>query len=1071
MNNNSTISEGIDPITGLPIITPAYDTSNLEDLGGNLHRNYNQNYEIFGVGDLIEGESMFDDALTLDDIFTPGGVEARRASEQPAAFQVAAMYGRYPLVALSKFAMGIGVVAGLPKAIYNLANGKKDALKPMFDNFLLDGITKFEEKVKEVMPIYATRQYQDGTLIDQMMTTKFWADDYMDGVAFASSAILPSGILGGAAKALKLSPTMQKFAQVWLGGAYNTLSESGIEAHDTKTSLQQELALKTYGVEFDDLFDEQKEAVNEVASEQAANVFGQNALVLMLSNVSLLSRAFKSPVNPIKMYALGKGKELGKTGIGKVWQKYGKVVGDAVKGIGTEGLWEEGLQYAFQENAKKIASGERAKPENFVESLGNIWGEWWHGFETTEGRKSMMLGALIGAGMGGASTFNNLETQQKVDDAAITRFELYAKQTAKDIEKSSEILEEMENISANEDMPEADRISKLNDLENELFAMQMTGLETDSKYAGALYTSAYDELIDQYTKISELDNQESFGNIYLEDMEKLKAQMQKANITKSQSKSEEEKAAITKQIEEYDKELKKISNTYNFTKNKTAAMMAGFTDSKEDNDYKDKAKAAIDFIHEFRQEFVDLHDKFNSEEDFKYGIPDQILRYKVRARLAEDNYNRYQSNINELIETESNKTGVDQNEVRFTANSIIKDQLELELGVEKDKNSKKELRNKIAKLNDILETENERYKANYAATHGGREQELTKESYSNPEFESELFTYLGRAQYHRKVATESNKIYLFSKSNTGRDKLVREEQLVERMEEIQAQTIKDEEEEKSNQLAQTNKDSLQKDFDDLTGNIEQQEKELEDTKNQKKEGERLDFLENENKGKKQKGERLDFLEDQTGKWDFLEKDIASKEERLESSKKTQDTIAEITALNNEIPKLKDLDTAEQEKQFKSLSKKAATIFNKNVKEVLPKDRPMLIKHLNEFKELISTYENEKNSEAALDETILENTELRVFEISGYTTEEGDNLEKDTVGERLSAREARMRLDPENVEDIKIHISESKEPTSYTPKRITRGNRQQFKKEGETRFIRIFDKAKNYLGNIYNPDVW
>src|SRR6056297_2140399 len=109
-----------------------------------------------------------------------------------------------PLIA-TKFAQGVGYVGGAiaaaPTAIHGALTGNQaemnKAASIALDNFFVDWMSTAEEYVKEegfFGEIYKTNQYKNGDFFDKITTSEFWAEDFIDGLAFAASAFIPGGI-------------------------------------------------------------------------------------------------------------------------------------------------------------------------------------------------------------------------------------------------------------------------------------------------------------------------------------------------------------------------------------------------------------------------------------------------------------------------------------------------------------------------------------------------------------------------------------------------------------------------------------------------------------------------------------------------------------------------------------------------------------------------------------------------------------------------------------------------------------------------------------------------------------
>jgi len=339
---------------------------------------------------------------------------------------------RSPFVIGAKIGQTAAAVAGLGMAIPNTAweaiNGKpasENTWSAIWDNALMDAFAGFEEGTKEYFPIYKSNQYKHGTALEKMMTADYWTEDFADGVEFLVSAWaggfitkplqVGSGLLKGTAFGRKIveaqtylasgAKTAGKFATAgksvmsqWdniVVTAYNTIGEAGIEARDTYKTLMGQYEAGEWGKGLT------PEEAKKAAGGRAAETFGFNTAVLVAPNF-IQSKWFgigadKLTKQEIRSFIAGTAKTGGS-----------KLLGNFLKGVAAEGLWEEGIQSALQNFEKRAYSN---KSENMFEKIVGIASEYSKGFSRTDDQLSMLTGAIIGGGMGAIGTF--VETSQR----------------------------------------------------------------------------------------------------------------------------------------------------------------------------------------------------------------------------------------------------------------------------------------------------------------------------------------------------------------------------------------------------------------------------------------------------------------------------------------------------------------------------------------------------------------------------------------------------------------------------------------------------------------------------------
>lgn len=358
---------------------------------------------------------------------------------------------------LPKVIQGFGHIGGFLIDVGRAATGQTeydnlgDIFRYSMNNALVEAMSQLDDNMRENVlgintKIWDTLKYKEGDIIDQLGTPEFYANDLFDGVAFAGSALLPGlGIskLGKVAfygnRSLKLAKAMgSEIKGIKLGNAfnklddlkgkmtaeqlaqynkmaeginkltirgttgYNTISEAGFEAFDTGEQLKQQVANDRYGMSFEDLPEPiQMSIKKEVAPHQAETAL-MNAAILLAPNY-IQSKFFfgktKDSTSLIKKGLINGtikpediSKSLGKQFVGSLGKNIGKNV---LTGILSEGVWEEGVQTAIQDYESRKSAG--LTDDNWFTGVAQSYVD---GLFTTEGQKSMILGAMIGGGMG-----------------------------------------------------------------------------------------------------------------------------------------------------------------------------------------------------------------------------------------------------------------------------------------------------------------------------------------------------------------------------------------------------------------------------------------------------------------------------------------------------------------------------------------------------------------------------------------------------------------------------------------------------------------------------------------------
>lgn len=365
---------------------------------------------------------------------TPQDLDYKVADGQSTTRQFVNGIGRLLPLTASKL---LGQVHGIGQAAEYAAGNKEVFLDDEFSN----SIKSWEEKIKEMMPIYATKAYDGETLFEQMGTAKFWADDLGDGIAFLAAQMVGTkgisaglkgiergaGFLAKGAQGINLAEKIPGAAKIAnaiannytavTAGLINAGFTGALQAQDTAAQIKEGLNGKVNpktGLEYT------PEEINAIAGDRAANTFNATFLTHILpgiweSKIFLgLNKAKLGDLRSGVMGSVNSGKVkmtelLAGTGEAAVMKSVPKTIGKKMlEGALIEGVWEENIEQSIQKydiqtglNDKAVGTGERTL--NYAMGLIN-------NFTTKEDSKAIMLGMLLGAPMGAVSGYSQAKS-------------------------------------------------------------------------------------------------------------------------------------------------------------------------------------------------------------------------------------------------------------------------------------------------------------------------------------------------------------------------------------------------------------------------------------------------------------------------------------------------------------------------------------------------------------------------------------------------------------------------------------------------------------------------------------
>lgn len=372
---------------------------------------------------------------------TPEELDYKVAEGQSTTRQMLNGVGRLlPLVTTKLIGQGNGLVQAAEYGKKWLAG--EDTSDVFYDNELSKSIEGWEASIKDAMPIYATEQYDKGSLLEQMGTAKFWADDVGDGVAFLAATMLGTKGMGAGLKTIgkgatylnKVVPGTELLAKVpgaakiasavannytaATAGVMNAGFSASLQAQDTFNQIKEGLAGKT-NPDTGDLYSE--EEIKMIAGEKAGHTFNATFLAhigpgIWESKIFLgLNKAKLGDVRQSIMGAVNRGEVtiselLAGTGRGaNLLKNAAKAAGKgAVKGAAIEGLWEENIEQSIQKYDVQdgLAGGKDGAGELALKYTMGLIGN----LGVKEDAKAVVLGMILGAPMGAVGGYGEAKS-------------------------------------------------------------------------------------------------------------------------------------------------------------------------------------------------------------------------------------------------------------------------------------------------------------------------------------------------------------------------------------------------------------------------------------------------------------------------------------------------------------------------------------------------------------------------------------------------------------------------------------------------------------------------------------
>lgn len=343
----------------------------------------------------------------------------RRAQLQSVGNRIIKTVPRIGTKVLSEVAKIPGYVGGLMD--WGIGGGfQDDEIGRLVDNAWINSISNAEDYVKnEILPVYTPKEVQEGGLWKNISSASFWAKEGADGVGFLLSMLVPGAALKSAkigtigAKGIgKLGKLVKPGFQVGAktagkiddvaSVAVNTLFESASEAGETFDKVKNQLIEQGWS----------EEDAKQKAGESAVEVLMGNMVLLLGPNALTQNQLFKAfgRTKGINRLVGETGELLTDVSKRTFRQKVPLFGKEMLKSITSEGIIEEGGQFAMSQYAEDKALG---KADNYDNYLDAILGTYIKNIGNPDMQKSIFLGGLLGGGMGMVGAYNQLQAEDR----------------------------------------------------------------------------------------------------------------------------------------------------------------------------------------------------------------------------------------------------------------------------------------------------------------------------------------------------------------------------------------------------------------------------------------------------------------------------------------------------------------------------------------------------------------------------------------------------------------------------------------------------------------------------------
>lgn len=300
-----------------------------------------------------------------------------RSSQQSIADKWGNAFARFVPSVGAKVGQGLGHVGGVFLA------GATGDFEKIYDNAVVNAMAHAAEVIDEELPIHLGKNYSEGNLVKKMMTADFWTSDAADGLEFLASAAIPgmglgriTGLTSTFGKASRVGRLLSSVTEATGANTgtvastiYNTISEAGFEAKDTRDNYRETRAQALGYKNYKELPEALKQQVNLESADAAKTVMATNMVGLLGPN--FLQSKWFNPKGNVSDSVIRRQVIGGKLTKQQVSDKY-KWWKSFLKGFASEGLWEENFQSAVQQYEQRIAEGHRADAGFISGMIGNM---------------------------------------------------------------------------------------------------------------------------------------------------------------------------------------------------------------------------------------------------------------------------------------------------------------------------------------------------------------------------------------------------------------------------------------------------------------------------------------------------------------------------------------------------------------------------------------------------------------------------------------------------------------------------------------------------------------------------
>jgi len=358
------------------------------------------------------------------EVYNPlSNVENAVASRQSGWERMGYMIPRIGVKVASEVAQLPGYLGGA--VAWGATGFDKDQIGLMVDNFWQRAIQSTEQSVKDELPVYVSDKVKEGGLMRNIFSTAFWATEGADGIGFLLSYLVPGQVLkatGLGAKAAKLIKPGSKISKLMSQGTtYEQAVKAATKGMKESFDFVGATVINTLfesaaegGETFRNVLD--KTGDKDKAANAAVDVVNKNFGILLASNAVDQYWLFKD-IKMFKKVGADATENLTKKSIldrlidpktNKVlsevkqktkWEKAGALTKQLFEGIGKEGFYEEGLQFAASKQAEQDVENPEEADRGFVDEMIDLADTYLENLSNTDMQKSIFLGGLLGGGM------------------------------------------------------------------------------------------------------------------------------------------------------------------------------------------------------------------------------------------------------------------------------------------------------------------------------------------------------------------------------------------------------------------------------------------------------------------------------------------------------------------------------------------------------------------------------------------------------------------------------------------------------------------------------------------------